>query len=168
MVELRIDRYGDAFYRLVGISTRRSVVATNPNPHKMSGFRSQTGVDGMSEFVKVELQNGVGRVTLNRPDKRNALLRQFIEELDAAVRRLAADDSLRVLVLNAEGSVFCAGMDLGEMQQRASSEDGKAEWHRDSQVYSDLLSRLFQLTVPTVAVLQGPVLAGGVGYGAGL
>ena len=65
--------------------------------------------------------------------------------------------------MTAEGKAFCAGMDLGEMQQRAQSEDGKREWQRDSEVYADVLSKLFQLPVPTVAAVQGPALAGGFG-----
>ena len=55
----------------------------------------------------------------------------------------AADDSLRVFVLAAEGSVFCAGMDLGEMQERAQSKDGKQEWQRDSEVYADVLEKIY-------------------------
>ena len=117
----------------------------------------------MAEFVLTSMQNGVGRITLNRPDKRNALKRQFIEEIHNAVTHLKQDESLRVLVLQAEGKVFCAGMDLGEMQERAQSENGPQEWQRDSEVYCDLLIELYSLPVPTVTVLQGPVLAGGVG-----
>lgn len=117
----------------------------------------------MAEFVQASIENGVGRITLNRPDKRNALKRQFIEEIHTSITELATDESLRVLVLQAEGKVFCAGMDLGEMQQRAESEDGKAQWQRDSEVYGDLLIKLLELEIPTIAVLQGPVLAGGVG-----
>ena len=117
----------------------------------------------MAEFVKTEVEAGVGRLILNRPDKRNALKRQFIEEIGQAVAQLKSDPTLRVLLLTAEGSVFCAGMDLGEMQQRAEADDGPAEWQRDSEVYAEVLSSLFRLTVPTVAVLQGPALAGGMG-----
>ncbi|MEM7453434.1 MAG: enoyl-CoA hydratase-related protein [Planctomycetota bacterium] len=117
----------------------------------------------MPEFISTNIENGVGRIRLNRPEKRNALKRAFIEELNDAVAQMEAEESLRVLLLEAEGKVFCAGMDLGEMQERASSPDGKSEWLKDSEVYCTLLSRLFTLPVPTVAVLSGPALAGGVG-----
>lgn len=117
----------------------------------------------MGSFVKTEIQAGVGRITLARADKRNALKREFIEQISAAVKELGQDDSLRVLVLEAEGTVFCAGMDLGEMQQRAESENGKQEWQKDSEVFAELLLAIFHLPVPTIAVLQGPALAGGVG-----
>lgn len=117
----------------------------------------------MAEFVKTSIENGVGRLTLNRPDKRNALKRQFIEEIHSGIDELTSDSGSRVLVLQAEGKVFCAGMDLGEMQERAQSENGKQEWLKDSEVYGDLLIKLYSLDVPTITVLQGPVLAGGVG-----
>ncbi len=117
----------------------------------------------MESLVKYTVDEGVASVTLARPGKRNALSREFIEQLNQAVQRCEDDPSVRVLVFQAEGTVFCAGMDLGEMQQRATSEDGQAEWQRDSEVYADLLSRIFHLKVPTIAALQGPVLAGGVG-----
>ncbi len=117
----------------------------------------------MSRYVNFSLERGVGRVTLNRPDKRNALKRDFIEEIKAAIERLASEATLRVFVLAAEGSVFCAGMDLGEMQERANSDDGKQEWQRDSEVYADVLAGIFSMDVPTVAMVQGPALAGGMG-----
>ncbi len=117
----------------------------------------------MADFVQTRVDSGVGRLTLNRPDKRNALTRQFIEEIHGAIKQLRRESSLRVLVLQGSGSVFCAGMDLSEMQQRAKSADGKQQWQRDSEVYCDLLVDLFSLSVPTVAVLQGPALAGGLG-----
>ena len=114
-------------------------------------------------YIKTEFDSGVATITLSRPEKRNALKRDFIQELNDAVDHARSQSSLRVLKIQAEGSVFCAGMDLGEMQQRAESEAGKLEWQRDSEIYAELLEKLYNLSVPTIAVLQGPVLAGGVG-----
>lgn len=117
----------------------------------------------MPEFITVSLEDGIATITLDRAEKRNALRRDFIEEMNAAIAELVNEPTLRVLVLAAEGSVFCAGMDLGQMKARAAAEDGPAELQRDSEVYCDLLKSIFLLQVPTIAVLQGPVLAGGVG-----
>ena len=117
----------------------------------------------MESFVKSSIESGVGRITLNRPEKRNALKREFIDQLIEAVRSFSESDGLRVLVIESSGTVFCAGMDLGQMQERAQSEDGKKEWQKDSEVYADLLAAIYHLPVPTIAALQGPVLAGGVG-----
>ncbi len=117
----------------------------------------------MDSYITTALQNGVGRIRLSRPGKRNALKRDFIEQISSAVAKFSADETLRVLIFESEGSVFCAGMDLGEMQERAKSEKGKAEWQVDSEVYATLLKQVYELPVPTVVALQGPVLAGGVG-----
>lgn len=117
----------------------------------------------MDTFVNSKLEAGVGRITLTRAEKRNALKREFIEQIRAAVAELAQDETLRVLIFEAEGSVFCAGMDLGEMQQRAESESGKQEWQRDSEVFAELLTAIYELPVPTLVKMQGPALAGGVG-----
>ena len=114
-------------------------------------------------LVKKAIDSGVATVTLCRSEKRNALSRELLTQLSAAVTEVLADPQTRVLVLKAEGKVFCAGMDLAEMQARAQSEDGQKEWMQDSKDYCELLVTLYTAKVPTIAALQGPVLAGGVG-----
>jgi len=117
----------------------------------------------MQQYTRTEFADGIGRLTLNRPAKRNALKREFIEEIKRGIDELKSNLALRVFVLAAEGPVFCAGMDLEEMQQRAQAEDGAAQWQRDSEVYCDLLTELYSLHVPTIAAVSGPALAGGMG-----
>ena len=117
----------------------------------------------MYEFIEAEIQNDVALITLNRPDKRNALTRAFIGELNQFVEEVKANSNVRLLVLKAKGSVFCAGMDLSEMKERARADDPEKEWQHDSEIYNRLVSSLFALPIPTLAVLQGPVLAGGTG-----
>lgn len=117
----------------------------------------------MSEHVQLTTSDGVATLTLDRPDKRNALRREIIQALLDAVRKVAGDAEVRVLVLRSTGKVFCAGMDLGQMQERAQSENSGEEWQQDSQVLCDLLCEMQALPIPTIACLQGPALAGGVG-----
>ncbi len=117
----------------------------------------------MAEFIDFEITDGVATITFQRAEKRNALKRDFIAEILQALNQIHQDESVRVFLLKAEGSVFCAGMDLGEMQERATAPDKEQQWQRDSDVYCEMLTQIFTLPVPTVAVLQGPVLAGGVG-----
>ena len=117
----------------------------------------------MGQFVESTRAGRVVWITLNRPEKRNALTRAMIGELLDEIERVARDDEVRMLVLTATGKVFCAGMDLGEMQQRAESADAEAEWQRDSEVYAELLCGIYELPVPTISAVQGPALAGGVG-----
>lgn len=117
----------------------------------------------MSEYIQTEIKNGVALLTLNRPEKRNALTRKFIGQISHFVAQIQNDSSIRLLVLQATGKVFCAGMDLAEMQSRATADDPEQQWQQDSEVYNQLVSSLFSLTIPTLAVLPGPVLAGGTG-----
>jgi len=116
-----------------------------------------------AEFTRLTITGGVARLTLCRPAKRNALTRQFLQELLQAVETVRSDATVRCLLLAAEGPVFCAGMDLGEMEQRARASDADRQWQQDTDAYRELLEALFGLPMPTIAVLQGPVLAGGVG-----
>lgn len=101
-------------------------------------------------------------LTLQRAAKRNALTRELIEQFSEALQQLHSAD-VRLLVVQAEGPVFCAGMDLGQMQQRAEQPDADREYLQDSRVYADLLKSLYQFPAPTLAVVQGPALAGGMG-----
>lgn len=114
-------------------------------------------------FTRFQQHDGVARLTLNRPQKRNALTRGFLAELHGHLQRLQDDDSVRLLTLEAAGPVFCAGMDLAEMQQRAGRASAAQEWEADTHIYRNVVEELFRLPFPTLAVLPGPVLAGGTG-----
>ena len=113
--------------------------------------------------ILVQSDRGVTRVSLNRPDKRNALSRELLADLLRTVSDAAADPGLRLLVLTGEGVVFCAGMDLAQMQETASRPDAAEVFRSDTQLYRDLVGRLIDLPVPVLAVLPGPAVAGGLG-----
>ena len=117
----------------------------------------------MDSTVQYTLDAGVASVTLDRPEKRNALTRSLLTQLKRVVEELAQDESLRVLVLSSRGPAFCAGMDLGEMQERTQADDPQAEWLLDSQIYAQVLDAIYHLPVPTLASIPGPALAGGMG-----
>src|SRR5271168_3463637 len=72
----------------------------------------------------IESKAGTVHLTLNRPEKRNALSRELLGQLEAALGDIADDPAARVVMLRAAGPVFCAGHDLGEMTGRS-----KAEYH---------------------------------------
>lgn len=103
----------------------------------------------------------VRRITLNRPEKRNALNQVMLAQLVDALETAAVDDDVRVVVVTGAGSTFCAGADISEF---------RASLHRRvPDVYEDgrLLVRLFQLgqafEKPLIASVNGPALGGGVG-----
>jgi methylglutaconyl-CoA hydratase len=114
-------------------------------------------------LVNLTIEGGVARLVLSRPRKRNALTRGTLEQLLADVDSIARDDSVRLLVLSAEGPVFCAGMDLQEMHDRAARPDASDLWREDAGVYRDVVAAIVRLPIPALAVVQGPVVAGGVG-----
>jgi methylglutaconyl-CoA hydratase len=103
----------------------------------------------------------VARVTLNRPDVRNAFNAELIAELTAAFTDLGRRADLRAIVLAAEGKAFCAGADLNWMKAMAGySWD---ENHADATRLADMLWAIYSCPVPVIARVQGDVYAGGVG-----
>ena len=117
----------------------------------------------MSEVITQNESDGTCYIKLNRPAKRNALTRDLIESLLSAVKSVQENSSARVLILQGEGTVFCAGMDLKQMQERASDPNAKSLWEEDARIYRELLETLFNLPMPVIASVAGPALAGGFG-----
>lgn len=118
----------------------------------------------MSEsLVKVDFLDGVARITLVRSQKRNALTREMLGELNRRVNEVAGRPDVRVVVLAAEGPAFCAGMDLSQMEATAKLPDAAAVWRADTDAYREVVAGLFSLSCPTVAVVQGATYAGGIG-----
>jgi methylglutaconyl-CoA hydratase len=116
-------------------------------------------------LVKRSDDGPVAILTLNRPEKRNALSRALIAELDQQVDRAGRDPKVRVVVLTGAGRVFCAGMDLREAAKEGNDKGSEAEQNAvvTLQEYADLLQRIHTLPKPTIAALNGDALAGGAG-----
>jgi len=107
-------------------------------------------------LLTIESAAGVVRLTLNRPQKRNALSQALLAELHAALGRIATDAAARVVVLAAAGPVFCSGHDLAEMVGR-SEDDYRAIFSLCSQA----MLGLRRLPQPVIARVQGPATAAG-------
>ncbi len=103
-----------------------------------------------------ETRGEVVQLTLNRPNRRNALSEELLRELDAALARIAADHRIRVVVIAAIGPVFCSGHDLGELTGR-SAED----YRRLFSLCSTVMLRLRRLSQPIIARVQGVATAAG-------
>ena len=102
-------------------------------------------------------------VTLCRADKRNSLSRGLIDELSSAFARAAADPAARCVILAAEGPVFCAGMDLAELQEAISASRESTPVWDDALRLARLYDQIYNLALPTIAVVQGAAVAGGAG-----
>jgi methylglutaconyl-CoA hydratase len=109
----------------------------------------------------VERQAGIGRITLNRPEVRNAFDDALITALAKAFGELGADSSVRAVVLAGNGPAFCAGADLNWMKRMAGY--GYEENLRDARALADMLAALERVAKPTIARVHGPAFAGGTG-----
>ena len=115
----------------------------------------------MSGLVRYEVRPPAAVLTLTRADKRNALSRQLIGELDTAIRRAADDPAVRCVILTGDGTAFCAGMDLDELHSTVTA-DADVIW-ADAQRLADLFDRIYSLPKPTIAAVNGAAVAGGAG-----
>ena len=116
----------------------------------------------MSDLL-VERDGAVLTVTFARPEQRNAMTFAMYEGLEAACERADADDSVRVLVLRgAGGKAFVAGTDIAQFLEFAGGDDGIAYEERITRV----VNRLEDVTVPTVAAVEGACVGGGLALAA--
>jgi methylglutaconyl-CoA hydratase len=104
---------------------------------------------------------GVAVVTLNRPDKRNALDERTVAELKEAFFRAASDASVRAVLLTSSGADFCSGADLSALQKIAAS--SILENRDDARSMMELFVAMRRMPKPIVAAVRGRALAGGCG-----
>lgn len=117
----------------------------------------------MADFSEIlyEVKTGVAFVTLNRPDKRNALNDQLLIELRQAINAAEANEQVHVVVLRGAGKDFCAGADLSQLEKSVQASilenrDGAAQM-------ADLFITMRRLKKPVIAAVHGRALAGGAG-----
>ena len=112
--------------------------------------------------IAVRSEQGVATVSLNRPEKRNALDSLTVDELKSAFAALDAAADTRVIALRGEGPDFCAGADLEQLERIATTAD-PLDNVADAEQLGDLFIRMRRATRPIVAVVQGRAIAGGAG-----
>ncbi|MEQ8245073.1 enoyl-CoA hydratase-related protein [Fulvivirga sp.] len=113
------------------------------------------------EFVKYEVADRVGYITLNRPDKRNALNYQVVAELKEVFKKASEDSTAKVIVLRANGQAFCAGADLAYLQQL--QKNTYEENLEDSSHLKELFYQIYTLDKVVIAQIEGHAIAGGCG-----
>jgi enoyl-CoA hydratase/carnithine racemase len=109
----------------------------------------------MTRDILVDRGGEIATITLNRPDKRNALTPGMIREMCDAVAELGGDSGVRVVVVRGNGPAFCAGLDLTEMAKQR--EEGEADLGGLEQV----LEQIESCPHPTIAAVRGDAVAGG-------
>lgn len=119
----------------------------------------------MAETLRTEIDDrGVATLTINRPEARNALDRALVDALTRALKQMSADKSVRVIILTGAGGAFCAGADLGRMQETAALSE--SENIDDAQAFGDLLAALRAAAQPVVARVNGAAYGGGAAFAA--
>ncbi len=113
------------------------------------------------KFITYQVINRIGYITLNRPEKRNALNYELISELKAAFTQAEGDLQVKVIVLKALGEAFCSGADLGYLQQLQHF--SLEENIHDSNHLKELFQLIYTLKKVVIAQVQGHAVAGGCG-----
>jgi enoyl-CoA hydratase/carnithine racemase len=113
--------------------------------------KNSSGGD-MAEELKVERKQNYVTLSLNRPEKRNAINRAVIEALDGALASIEADQEVRALVIRGEGRSFCSGLDLRDIEQMGAG----------GLTFEKIITRLQKLPIPTIAAVHGDALTGGL------
>ncbi len=111
--------------------------------------------------VLYDVDGGIVRITLNRPEKRNALNEELIDALKDAMRRANNEENVRVVIVSGSGADFCSGADLEALQKISTAT--VAENLADARSLMELFLLIRGVRVPVVAAVRGRALAGGCG-----
>ena len=115
----------------------------------------------MYQSIITEVDDSVGILTLNKPERHNTLDELLIDEITNGLLELEADSRVHTVVLSSSGKNFCAGADLNWMKRSAAFTP--PENLNDARILARLMSTLNDLSKPTIARVQGPAYGGGVG-----
>ena len=113
------------------------------------------------QFIRIQKKGTICRVTLNRPEKQNALHAVLIDELSSVFKHLAKDESVRFVVLDGEGKSFCSGADLDWFS--GSTQNSEKVNKVQFELLAKMLRRLHNLPQVTIALGKGNIFGGGIG-----
>lgn len=117
----------------------------------------------MENTVRVKVHKPSGTIVLERPEKRNALSRLLLLQLQNALEDLHQERHVRAIILTGAGEVFSAGADIAEMQATYGTDDALEQWARDSMQYRKLLEYMLRFPKPIIAAVNGPAVGAGAG-----
>jgi methylglutaconyl-CoA hydratase len=113
----------------------------------------------MTDLIQSKFDNGAFTILLNRPDRRNALASEMLDQFLAALAVAEQHPEARIVVLRGAGKHFCTGLDLDEFYRSANAPE--SDHQRDAQRLAEILLRIMRMPKPTLALVQGRAL--GVG-----
>lgn len=111
--------------------------------------------------LRLETNGAVARLTLNRPERANAMTMEMGRELAAAVAAIRASPSVRVVIVTGAGKYFCAGADMAEFERLQSAPPAEVE--AAVRAFLEAIGELHRLPVPVIAQINGDAFGGGVG-----
>ncbi|ERJ60092.1 enoyl-CoA hydratase/isomerase family protein [Sphingobacterium paucimobilis] len=109
------------------------------------------------KYIKVEIDRHICKVVLARPEKRNAFTPTMVNEINHVFQRVNGDDAIKVVLIEAEGPVFCAGMDLKTFEDAGLDEVNPTIINENISL-GEVFERLYK---PSIAIVEGNVIAGG-------
>ncbi len=112
-------------------------------------------------MIKYSKENKVGILTLNRPEKRNALNPELVSQLKNKLSEIKDDNDVKILIITGEGKSFCSGADLKYLN--SIKEFSAIENEKDSESLAQLFLDIYNFPVPTIAAVNGAAIAGGCG-----
>ena len=112
-------------------------------------------------MIKYTSENNIGIITLNRPEKRNALHPDLVEQLKEKLDEVEKDVNVKVLIITGEGKAFCAGADLEYLDKLQNN--SMIENEKDSEDLAELFLKIYHFSKPTIAAVNGAAIAGGCG-----
>jgi methylglutaconyl-CoA hydratase len=112
-------------------------------------------------MIKSEIKNNTAIITLNRPEKRNALHPFLVEQLKTKLIEYEKDNSIKSLIITGEGNTFCSGADLEYLQQ--ISNNSSIENYNDSKSLAEMFLIIYEFPKPIIAAVNGSAIAGGCG-----
>jgi methylglutaconyl-CoA hydratase len=115
------------------------------------------------DLVLIDRDGPASVLTLNRPEKRNPLSRAMVAALGSRLAEAVADPQSRVIVLAANGPVFCAGLDLDELAELMKQPDARDVMQHGARQLAAVYRALATCAKPTIAAVHGPAVAGGAG-----
>src|ERR1700720_4253186 len=115
----------------------------------------------MYSTLLLDCRDAIATITLNRPDKRNAVTAGMIADLQSVLDAIEKNHATRVAIVTGAGSAFCAGMDLDMLA--AIAKQSPAENQEDSRRIAKMLRRVWSFPRPMIAAVNGPAYAGGCG-----